>query len=310
MNTFDHNKFLSTKEVAKLLKINEKMVYSLINDKGLPATKVTGKWLFPRRIVEEWLETHIANYKGSGETFSIDQSVLLIAGSDDPLLQKTLSLFHAQKTGITLYFASLGSMGGLKSLRQGQCQIGVSHLLQDDMEYNFDFAADEFERMPVFVNFSRREQGILLQKGNPKNIQTIADLARPGVSIVNRPLGTGTRILLDHEIAKSHISSSEIKGYQKEFSRHLDVGLEVLSGRADAAPAIRAVAGILNLDFMPIRWERFDLLIEKERFFDQKIQKFISFLHEQPFRELAHTLEGYDISLCGRMIYPNQFQEK
>ena len=134
-----------------------------------------------------------------------------MAGSDDLLLQRALSLFYKKGLG-TVFFANLGSMGGLKSLRMGLCHIGTCHLLQDDnAEYNFDFADEELERAPVFVNFSKREQGILLQKGNPKGIGCIADLAKKGVRIVNRSLGTGTRLLLDYEIARSEISSDAIR---------------------------------------------------------------------------------------------------
>ncbi len=100
------------------------------------------------------------------------------------------------------------------------------------------------------------------------------------MTIVNRPLGTGTRLLIDYEVTKSDISSSQIDGYHTVVSKHLDAGLEVFSGKVDAAPAIRAVAGILGLDFIPLRWERFDLLILRERFFERGIQSFISLLHE------------------------------
>ena len=300
------NKYLSTKEVAKMLNINEKMVYSLVNDKGLPATKVTGKWLFPRRLVEIWLDTHVLNYKRTGIERSTEEGLLLMAGSDDILLQKALTLFHKEGLG-TVFFANLGSMGGLTSLRRGLCHIGTCHLLQDDNEeYNFDFADDELELAPVFVNFSRREQGILLQKGNPKGITRIADLANKGV----RQLGTGTRLLLDYEIARSEISSDAIDGYHREVGRHIEAGLEVLSGRADAAPAIRAVAGLLDLDFLPLRWERYDLLIARERFFEKGIQDFISLLHEKAFKEIAASYQGYDISLCGKMLFPNNLKEK
>jgi len=300
--------FLSTKEVAGLLKVNEKMIYTLVNDKGLPATKVTGKWLFPRRLVEEWLDAHILNYRKDYAGLSSEDGVLLLAGSDDPLFQRTLSLFQKLRKDTLAFFSNLGSMGGLTSLRRGLCHIGVCHLLQDDnQEYNFDFAEQELDRLPVFVNFSQREQGILLQPGNPKNIQEIADLARKDVRIVNRHLGTGTRLLFDYEIAKSEISRDAISGYHNEVSRHLDAGLEVLAGRADAAPAIRAVAGMLGLDFLPLRWERFDLLINRERFFEKGIQSFLTLLHEKQFRELAESLQGYDVSLCGKMMFPNNF---
>ena len=304
------NKYLTTREVAAFLNINEKMVYYLVNDKGLPATKITGKWLFPRRLVEEWLETHVLNCQRTGIDRSSNDGILLMAGSDDLLLQKVLSLYYKKGMG-TVFFANLGSMGGLKSLRLGLCHIGTCHLLQDDnAEYNFDFAKEELDRAPVFVNFSKREQGILLQKGNPKGICSVVDLAKKGVRIVNRQLGTGTRLLLDYEISRSEISSSQIEGYQREVSRHMDAGLEVLSGRADAAPAIRAVAGLLDLDFLPLRWERYDLLIARERFFEKGIQDFIGLLHEKEFRDLAASFTGYDISLCGKMIFPDNLKMK
>ena len=302
------SQFLSTKEVAALLKVNEKMVYSLVNDKGLPASKVTGKWLFPRRLVEQWLDAHVINYRESATEPLLADGVLLLAGSDDPLLQRTLTLLHQQHRDVVAFFANLGSMGGLTSLRRGLCHIGVCHLLQNDQnEYNFICAEQELERTPVFVNFCRREQGILVARGNPKKIRGVTDLARPEVRIVNRQLGTGTRLLLDYEITRSAISSTAINGYTTEVPRHLDAGLEVLSGRADAAPAIRAVAGLLDLDFIPLRWERFDLLISRERFFERHIQSFISLLHQEEFKHLAQQFAGYDISLCGKMIFPDNF---
>lgn len=308
MKTHSSNTFLTTREVADLLKVNEKMVYTLVNDKGLPATKVTGKWLFPRRLVEEWLDVHIVNFSKENAGFSSEDGLLLLAGSDDPLFQRTLSLFHELRKGTLAFFSNQGSLGGLTSLRRGLCHIGVCHLMQNDnAEYNFEFAEQELDRSPVFINFSRREQGLLLAPGNPKRITAIADLARSDVSVVNRGLGTGTRLLFDYEIARSEISAKEINGYGREVPRHLDAAMEVLSGRADAAPAIRAVAGMLGLDFLPIRWERFDLLVSRERFFEKGIQAFLSLLHEEAFRRLAESMSGYDISLCGKMIYPDNF---
>ncbi|MCF8056259.1 MAG: helix-turn-helix transcriptional regulator [Desulfocapsa sp.] len=311
MKTVSKSKFLTTRDVAELLNVNEKMVYSLVNDKGLPATKVTGKWLFPRRLVEEWLESHILNYRPNSGDLSSNDGLLLLAGSDDPLFQKTLSLFHRKRNDTVAFFANQGSMGGLTSMRRGLCHIGLCHLLEnEENEYNFNFAEQELEKPPVFVNFSQREQGILIQKGNPKEIQSINDLARQDIKIVNRPLGTGTRLLLDYEISKSKIASENIDGYDVEVSRHIDAGLEVLSGRADAAPAIRAVAGMLDIGFIPLRWERFDLLISRERFFEKGIQSFISLLHEKEFRQMAQSFEGYDVSLCGKMLFPDNLNDE
>jgi excisionase family DNA binding protein len=299
------NNLLSTKEVAQLLDVNEKMVYTLVSEKGLPATKVTGKWLFPMHLVEQWIEAHTINYPENGIKLPPYNGLLIIAGSNDMLLDKAINLFNTSNSAHLAVFGNLGSMGGLKALRQNLCHMASSHLLQENEdEYNFDFAVKELDRMPAVVNFCRREQGLLIGKKNPKKIKQVSDLARPEVRIANRPLGTGTRLLLDHEIKKAGINAEKIAGYTREFSRHLDVGLEILAGRADAAPAIRAVAGILDLEFLTLRWERYDLMVAKDRFFDEGIQRFLSLLHERQLHELAAGLQGYDLSLSGKMIFP------
>jgi excisionase family DNA binding protein len=298
-------RFLSTKEVAEYLNINEKMVYSLVSDKGLPATKVTGKWLFPRHLVDQWIDTHTLNYPENKSHLPKYQGLLIITGSNDILLDQTIALFNTLYNEHLAVFANLGSMGGLRALRQQLCHMASSHLLQENEdEYNFDFAVKELDKIPAVVNFCKREQGILTQKDNPKNITGIADLARPGISMVNRALGTGTRLLLDHELKKANISVEKIHGYHHEVHRHLDVGLEILSGRADAGPGIRAVAAVLDIGFVPLRWERYDLLIARERFFDEGIQKFLGLLHQDEFRQLVNTSFGYDLQLSGKMVYP------
>jgi len=297
----------STKEVAKFLDINEKMVYSLISEKGLPATKITGKWLFPRHLVEQWIETHTLNYPEPSTRLPPYHGLLIVAGSNDPLLERTLSLFNARNPDHIAVFGNIGSMGGLRALRLELCHIASSHLLQEnEEEYNFDFATQELEKMPAVINFCRREQGILVQKQNPLKIRSVADLARPGIRVVNRGPGTGTRLLFDRELRKAGISTDTLDGYHHEMPRHLDVGIEILSDRADAGPGIRPVASLLGLDFIPLRWERYDLLVTKERFFDPGVQLFPGILHEQSFNDLAGTFEGYDISLSGKMVFPRQ----
>jgi putative molybdopterin biosynthesis protein len=301
-------KLLSTKEVAEFINVNEKMVYSLVSEKGLPATKITGKWLFPKHLVEQWVEANTINYPDKSDRLPPYDGLLIITGSNDPMLDRAIAIFNSQNSDQLAVFGNLGSMGGLRALRQGLCHIASSHLLQDDeSEYNFDFAFKELDDMPAVVNFCRREQGILVPKGNPKNITAVADLGRPGIKIVNRSLSTGTRLLLDKELKKIGINGEKIEGYATEVSRHLDVGLEILSGRADAGPAIRAVAKLLDLDFIPLRWERFDLMISKERFFDEGIQRFLGILHETGFQQMAaRELAGYDVSSSGQMVFPQE----
>jgi excisionase family DNA binding protein len=300
-------KFLSTREVAKFLDVNEKMVYTLISDKGLPAAKITGKWLFPRHLVEQWIETNTLNYPRPNHVLPPYHGLLILAGSNDPLLEKTLALFNERHPDQVAVFGNLGSMGGLRALRQNLCHMASSHLLQEDeTEYNFDFAVKELDQMPVVINFCRREQGLLLPSGNPKGIQAVADLGRPGVRIVNRRLGTGTRLLFDRELQKAGLQAEKIAGYTEEVLRHLDVGLAVLTGQADAGPGIRPIAAQLGLDFIPLRWERYDLLVTRERFFDKGIQLFLGLLHEDAFRAMAARYAGYDVSASGSMLFPPQ----
>ena len=302
---------LSTKEVAAFLGVNEKMVYSLVSEKGLPATKITGKWLFPRHLVEQWVEANTINYPENGSRLPPYDGLLIITGSNDPLLDKVIGLFNNRNTRQLAVFGNLGSMGGLGALRQNLCHIASSHLLQDDeSEYNFDFAFKELDEMPAVVNFCRREQGLLVPKGNPKNITSVADLAAPEIKIVNRSLSTGTRLLLDKELKKAGINGEKIEGYTTEVSRHLDVGLEILSGRTDVGPGIRAVAKLLDIDFIPLRWERFDLMISKERFFDEGTQRFLGILHENDFQKMAtRDFAGYDISSSGQMVFPSDAKD-
>ena len=298
---------LSTKEVAGFLNVNEKMVYTLVAEKGLPATKITGKWVFPKHLVEQWIEANTVNYPKATHLNPDYDKLLIITGSNDLLLNETISFFNKQNPDYFAVFGNLGSMGGLKMLRQKLCHIAASHLLQEDeQDYNFAFARSELDSVPAVVNFSRREQGVLLAKGNPKKIKSISDLGKKGIRIINRPTGTGTRLLLDHELHKAKINPDKLEGYQNEKSSHLDVGLQILSGKADAAPGIRIVAYLLGLDFLPLRWERFDLLIPKERFFDKPIQLFLGLLPEKSFKNLYPPGCGYDLASTGKVIFPTE----
>lgn len=299
---------LSTKAVAEKLGVNEKMVYSLIAEKGLPASKVTGKWLFPEHLVDAWVEANTINAPEApwrpavGVQNEGDGCLLIGAGSNDLLLERALAAFHAANPDIVPVYGPLGSMGGLKALRRGLAHFAASHLLQDDGEYNFAFAQRELERSPAVVNFCRREQGLLLPPGNPAKVAKVADLA--GKTVVNRTPGTGTRLLFDKKLAEAGVDVSTLDGYEREAAKHLDAGLEVLAGRAEAAPGIRAVAGLLGLDFLSLGFERFDLLIPKDRYFERPVQAFLGYVADKAFSELAATLKGYDVEQAGRVLFP------
>lgn len=329
---------LSTREVAKVLGVNEKMVYSLITEKGLPATKVTGKWLFPAHLVEQWLENNTVNHpERAGGTVQPGGGVLVLAGSNDLLLDKAMGLFADLNPGHIAAFANLGSLGGLRAMREGLCHMAASHLMEggpghaaepaatagpgaaspdaartstggnggkSSRDYNFGHARQELEEAPAVVNFCIREQGYLVAPGNPNAVRDAGDIVRKGLRVVNRPLGTGTRLLFDTELSRVGADPLRIPGYGTEVRRHLDAGIEVLAGRADAAPGIRAVAGLLGLGFVPVQRERFDLLVPRARYFDRGVQLFLGMLVDARFRALADGFEGYDLSRSGRVVFP------
>jgi len=297
--------FFSTKEVAQFLDVNEKMIYSLVSEKGLPATKITGKWLFPKRYVEQWLEQNIMNCPKMSSSLPSD-GLLIISGSNDILLEKTIDIFNRTTAESLAVFGNVGSMGGIKALGNNLCHLASSHLLQDDdNDYNFEFIHQELGgELATVVNFCRREQGLIIQKNNPKNIKGPSDLNRDDIILANRRQGTGTRLLLDRTLEQNDIIPEKINGYDSLFQSHQDVAIEVLSGRADIALAIRPVSQLLGLDFIPLRWERYDLLISKKYFFEKNVQIFLNILNDTPFKNEAKKLSGYDVSHSGKMIFP------
>lgn len=300
-------KLLSTKEVAEFLNIHEKMVYTLVSEKGMPATKIAGKWLFPQYLIEQWVENNTINFPDHIRPITANQRLIVVAGSNDLLLDKTITLFNRSFSGHLAVFGNVGSMGGVQAMRNNLCHIASSHLIQDDeADYNFQFVSQEFERLPVVVNFCKRMQGLIVAPDNPREILSVADLKRPGIRMVNRALGTGTRLLLDRELQKAGIRTDKILGYEHEVSRHMDVGLEILAGLADVGPGIEEVATALNLGFLPMRWERFDLLVSKDVFFEQALQSFLGLMQTEEFKQIGRGLHGYDISMAGKIVYQEQ----
>jgi excisionase family DNA binding protein len=295
---------MNTKDAAQYLGINEKKIYSLISDSGLPATKVTGKWLFQRHLLDRWLEHHTQNYppvEASPESY---QNLLIITGSNDLLLDQLLEIFSRRHQLPLPVFSNLGSMGGIRALKENLCHLCSAHLLEPEGEdYNFAYVEEEFGDSVVVVNFCRRLQAVLVAAGNPFGVKGLADMAGGKLRIANRKEGTGTRLLLDRELEKQGVSGGNIPGYDTGFARHLDVGLEILAGRADAGLAIAAVGEMLGLDQVPVIWERYDFIVRKDIFFSRGVQMLMALLKDEEFLNLSINLAGYDLSTSGQVVF-------
>jgi molybdate-binding protein len=235
------------------------------------------------------------------ETFN---ETLIIAGSNDILLANALSLFSKINREILPLYSSIGSMNGINALKKGWCHICAAHILQkEDEDYNLAYIKDVMNQEFMIVNFAYRIQGLILCAKNPKDIRGIEDVTRPDIKIVNRQAGTGTRLLLEYELEKRGIDTQIIKGYNHLCLNHLDVGIEILSGRADLGLGIQPIAQMLGLDFIPLRKERFDLIIRESLRSDLRIQTFLKFLRSREIMDYSKRFEGYDLKDAGKILY-------
>jgi len=300
------DEMMNTKEVAGYLGIHEKQVYALIKTGRMPATRVTGKWIFPRKVIDAWIE---ANAKSGLETARQKSSrisgALLASGSNDPVLDILHTCLRKTHPELFIFSANTGSTEGLAALEMGFTEIAWSHLFDPETgEYNIPY----LERLvphvkAVVVNLFFRELGFVTAKGNPLHIGTFEDLARRGVRFVNRQAGSGTRLLLDHHLAKSGIPSDGIAGYNDDVSTHIEVGLAVLSGGADTGIATAAVSNLLGLDFVSITRERFDMICDQSVFFQKEVQALMEALNGDAFRKRIENLGNYDFKSAGRVLY-------
>lgn len=293
--------FLNTKQVAEYLGINEKKVYYLAKAGTLPCTRVTGKWVFPKKLIDEWIEE---NSRGAVSHKKKEQrDVLLAAGSDDPSLGILRDLYASRKTPVALFMATTGSTAGVAAIRDGVADFAFAHLLDYETgEYNLPFVQRTIPSGVAVVPLFHRQLGLMLQPGNPLGLRSIADLARANLRLINRQQGSGTRHYIDQEFSRLHIDPKKVAGYDDAVATHLEVGLKILQHEADAGIATEATARILDLEFSPLIQERFDVLIPKERFFSPGIKALLEIVGSREFRSRVESLGGYDTSESGRIV--------
>jgi excisionase family DNA binding protein len=293
---------MNTREVARYLGINDKKVYFLAKAGKIPCTRVTGKWTFPKKLIDRWIEesaSGLVERKAKTE----ERDFLLAAGSDDPSLGILHDLYEAQTQTASFFMTTIGSSAGLAAIRSGVADFATAHLLEPARTGAGNLAPQEL--LPsdtVVVELFYRELGMLVAAGNPKSIKSLRDLARPKLRIINRQPGSGTRIYLDQELSRFRLNGKKISGYDSIVSTHLEVGLRVLGGAADVGLATLTTAQLLGLDFIPFIRERFDLLVPKDRFFTRGIQALLGIVGSREFRERVDSLGGYDVTESGRII--------
>ena len=297
---------MNTKEVAEYLGIHEKQVYALIKAKRIPATRVTGKWIFPRKLIDEWIEsnarTGMAEARKKGKKL---EGALLAAGSNDPILDILKTYIRKAYPEFYIFSANTGSTDGLKALDEGYTDIAWSHLFDPQSEsYNIPFLSAYLPHLkPVVVNLFNRDLGFLAAPRNPLGIRGFKDLTRKKVRFINRQKGSGTRVLLDHHLEKLGVSSSTIQGYENEVYTHFEVGFSILAREADVGIATASTAKLLGLSFIPITQESFDMILNQTTFFERTIQAFMEILNSQEFRSRVDPLGSYDFKNSGKILF-------
>jgi len=248
--------------------------------------------------LEDGKKVEISLLRKKGE---IERTILCVGSHD--LILDTITEFISRKER-RFISVNVGSLGGLISLNRGESHIAGSHLLDVETgDYNFSYIKKYITNISVkVIALAMREQGLIIRKGNPRNIETLNDLTRPDINYINRQKGAGTRVLLDYYLNKNKIPFDQIKGYEQEEYTHLGVAAAVFSGRADCGLGIAAASITYDLEFVPLFKERYDLIIDQRIADSELIKPLYSILEDPNFKNTISNLKGYDVGIMGKII--------
>lgn len=283
---------MTTSEIADYLRIKERTIYDMVARQQLPFTRASGKLLFPRRIIDAWLEgqTELPNARFA-------PTPMIAAGSSEPLLEWALS-----QSGAGLAILTNGSRHGLEQLSEGRAMIAGSHLIEPNSQtYNISAVRSLLPYPDILViHWATRVQGLLMARGNPLNISSLRDVAERGLRFVTRGDGAGSRVLLDLLLARENLTSADLNIVPRSAESHGDMGSMIEMGEADCGLGLN----LTHLSFLPL-WEaeEFDLVMRRRDYFEPPMQKLLAFAKTEAFARRAAFLTGYNISRLGEVRY-------
>jgi len=234
----------------------------------------------------------------------IDRTLVSI-GSHDICLDFLADIL--QHMNLRLVSANVGSMGGIMALRRGDTHFAGIHLLdQETGEYNISYLQRYLaDRKWLLINLVKRQQGLIVDRGNPLDITSLFDLTKPAIRYINRQAGSGTRVLLDYLLRENCIQPDNINGYTREEYTHLAVAAAIKNNAADAGLGIFAAAQAMELDFVPLTEERYDLVILPEVMGEKNLEILLTTIKSDEFRRRADTYGGYSLEVSGEIISRN-----
>jgi excisionase family DNA binding protein len=286
--------FLTTSEVAQYLRIKERTVYELVRTRRIPCSRVTGRLIFPKTMIDAWVRLHI-EYEGP----AIAPAPPVVAGSHDPLLE-----WAVRESGSDLALMSAGSSDGLQRLERRQAVAAGLHVLDaGNGDYNRSFISGAARWGDlVLIHWAWREQGLVVAAKNPYGIRGVADLARPGITIARRQEGAGSQILFRHLLEQAGVPYQRLSFYEPALRTETDLAAVVLDGKADCGLAIASAARRFRLEFVPLQRERFDLAMSRRDYFEPPMQRLLWFTRSAEFTAYAADLGGYDVSKTGEVV--------
>lgn len=287
--------YLTTRELADLLRIKERKVYDLVASGEVPCVRVVGKLLFPRREIDAWLSAGL-----SGPAVAVTLPPIVV-GSHDPLLDWAL---REAETGLAVAFG--GSLDGLRRMAKAEAVLAGTHLADDGVavgdSWNVGHVRRQLAGQPVVViEWARRMQGLIVAPDNPLQLDGIKALKRR--KVIGRQREAGAFVLLERLLADQGMKLSDISLIEAPARTEADVAAAVAEGRADAGLAIEAVAKQYRAGFVPLVEERYDLVIWRRSAFEPAVQKLMEFARSEAFKDHAAQLGGYNISSLGTVHY-------
>lgn len=290
---------MNTREVADYLRLKERKVYELVRTRQIPCSRVTGKWLFPRRLVDLWVAQHTEYAAVGGEA---RPSAPVVAGSHDPLLD-----WAVRNSKCELAMLPGGSLDGLRRLAAGEAMLAGLHVIDAATgEYNLHVIRQELrgERI-VVLRWAEREQGLILKPDlrQAHRIASVADVARGRMRWVLRQPEAGSQILFYHLIAKAKLKLGDFALSRFTALNETDLGLAIVEGRGDVGLGLRAVAEQYGLDFVPLHREQFDLVMRRRDYFEPPLQQLFSFVRSMEFLGRSRNFAGYDVSARETVVF-------
>ena len=279
---------LTTAEAAEYLRLGERKLYELVAEERIPCSKVTGKWLFPRHELDRWVLSGLAR----PADMIPPEPPPIVGGSQDDLLEWSL-----RQAGSGLASLTEGTEGGVARLLRGELAAAAIHFHGDAADANVaKVAAMPRLHDAVLVGFTRREQGLLVQPGNPRSLGNLDDVLTTAARMAMRQRGAGADMLLSLLLSRVGASQGDLNRLEPPCLSGPDLAAAIRTGQADCGVATRAAARAAGHDFVPLVWESFDLLMRQRTYFQLSIQALLRFLRQEGFRGRAAELTGYDAS--------------